>query len=317
MPFTADGQTTDPSVSVPTASAPRLADTAAAEPELEPQGFRSSTNGFRHCPPLALQPDDERFDRMLAHSLMFAFARSTAPAARSRSATCESRGGTEPSSASEPAVVVIRSAVSMLSLRSTGTPCSGPRVRPFARSRSSCSAMLSASGLVSMIEWSEGPARSVAAMRARYCSTMRREVQRPEAIPSRSWARVASSSSNGGGDASAGRSAAGESSRRPANPVRPAAAPRPSTAAWPRNSRRSSGSRGSGMVPKIARCRAGRAERDESPRAQRRGHARRHAPFTSLRAAPPIGSRPSAHALTATGRPAASSDAAGASIRIP
>jgi hypothetical protein len=42
MPFALDGQTMEPSVSVPTASAQRLAETATADPELEPQGLRSS-----------------------------------------------------------------------------------------------------------------------------------------------------------------------------------------------------------------------------------------------------------------------------------
>jgi hypothetical protein len=37
-----EGQTTEPSVSVPTATAARFAATAAPEPELEPQGFLSS-----------------------------------------------------------------------------------------------------------------------------------------------------------------------------------------------------------------------------------------------------------------------------------
>src|SRR5690348_18510015 len=95
MPLADAGHTIEPSVSVPTATAPKLADTAAAEPELEPHGFRSSTNGLRHCPPRALQPLDERLDLMLAHSLMFALASRMAPAARSRSATCEWRGAIE------------------------------------------------------------------------------------------------------------------------------------------------------------------------------------------------------------------------------
>src|SRR5437899_12554913 len=38
IPFADEGQTTDPSDSVPTASAQREAATAAPEPELEPQG---------------------------------------------------------------------------------------------------------------------------------------------------------------------------------------------------------------------------------------------------------------------------------------
>ena len=37
-----DGQTIEPSVSVPIAAAQRLAAAAAPEPELEPQGLRSS-----------------------------------------------------------------------------------------------------------------------------------------------------------------------------------------------------------------------------------------------------------------------------------
>ena len=38
-----DGQTIEPSVSVPTAATARSADTTTPEPELEPQGLRSST----------------------------------------------------------------------------------------------------------------------------------------------------------------------------------------------------------------------------------------------------------------------------------
>jgi hypothetical protein len=46
MPTTAlapDGQTIEPSVSVPTVTVARLADAATPEPELEPQGLRSRT----------------------------------------------------------------------------------------------------------------------------------------------------------------------------------------------------------------------------------------------------------------------------------
>jgi hypothetical protein len=42
-PFAAEGQTIDPSVSVPTPIAARLAEMAAPVPELDPHGFRSST----------------------------------------------------------------------------------------------------------------------------------------------------------------------------------------------------------------------------------------------------------------------------------
>jgi hypothetical protein len=43
MPQYDEGETIDPFVSVPTATAHKLADTAAADPELEPDGLRSRT----------------------------------------------------------------------------------------------------------------------------------------------------------------------------------------------------------------------------------------------------------------------------------
>src|SRR5687768_10906145 len=55
-PFAPAGHTIDPSVSVPTAAAARFAATAAPDPELEPQGLRSSTYGFFTSPPRPLQP---------------------------------------------------------------------------------------------------------------------------------------------------------------------------------------------------------------------------------------------------------------------
>ena len=99
-PLAADGQTIDPSVSVPIATAVRFADTPTPDPELEPQGLRSSTYGFRHCPPRALHPLDDRVDLKFAHSLKLALPISSAPAFRSRRATSESIGGTQPFSAS-------------------------------------------------------------------------------------------------------------------------------------------------------------------------------------------------------------------------
>src|SRR6266487_4357140 len=96
-----EGQTMEPSVPVPT---------------LDPHGLRSSAYGFWHCPPRPLQPLDDWLPRKLAHSLKLVFPRITAPAARSRSTTTASRGGAVPTSASDPAVVIIRSAVAMLSL---------------------------------------------------------------------------------------------------------------------------------------------------------------------------------------------------------
>src|ERR1043166_1419288 len=122
-----DGETMEPSVSVPIATAQRLADTAAAEPALDPEVLRSVTYGLRLNPPRPLHPLIEREPRKFAHPLRFVLARKAAPAARNRSTRNASRGAIEPDSASEPAVVIIRSCVSMLSLRRTGIPCNGPR----------------------------------------------------------------------------------------------------------------------------------------------------------------------------------------------
>ena len=109
MPLVDEGETIEPSVSVPTATAQRFAATATAEPELEPEGLRSSAYGFRVSPPRPLHPLVECVDRKLAHSLRLVLPRITAPASRILCTTKESRGGIEPASASDPAVVVMRS----------------------------------------------------------------------------------------------------------------------------------------------------------------------------------------------------------------
>ena len=46
----------EPLVSVPIATVTKPAATATAEPELEPQGFLFSPNGFWVCPPILDQP---------------------------------------------------------------------------------------------------------------------------------------------------------------------------------------------------------------------------------------------------------------------
>src|SRR2546427_4237688 len=50
-PFTDDGPTIEPSVSVPMVAAERFADAETPEPELDPAGMRSSAYGFLHNPP--------------------------------------------------------------------------------------------------------------------------------------------------------------------------------------------------------------------------------------------------------------------------
>src|SRR5437867_7658890 len=110
-----DGDTIEPSVSVPTAAAARFAAIALPDPELDPDGLRSSAYGFFVCPPRPLQPLVECVDRKFAHSLKFVLPRITTPAARRRSTMNASAGARTPSSAREPAVVIMRSWVAMLS----------------------------------------------------------------------------------------------------------------------------------------------------------------------------------------------------------
>ena len=109
-----------------------------------------------------------------------------------------SRGGFDPTSAKDPAVVCIRSAVAMLSLIRTGIPCSGPR-GPFSfRSLSKASAISSASGFISITLLTLGPLLSIAAIRARYFSAIECAVYFPDFIPSCNSPIVISSNSNAG-----------------------------------------------------------------------------------------------------------------------
>src|SRR6188768_1055528 len=100
-PLTDAGQMMLPSVSVPMPIAARLAAMAAPVPELEPHGLRSSAYGFFVCPPRELQPEEERVERKLAHSLRLVLPRITAPAARNRVTRNASRLGRLSASASE------------------------------------------------------------------------------------------------------------------------------------------------------------------------------------------------------------------------
>src|SRR5277367_199342 len=54
-PLTDEGPVTDPSVSLPTAAAHKLLAVAAPDPELEPDGLRSSAYGHLVWPPTPLQ----------------------------------------------------------------------------------------------------------------------------------------------------------------------------------------------------------------------------------------------------------------------
>jgi len=133
-------------------------------------------------PPRDDHPLTERFPRKFAHSLKLVLPRINAPALRNCLTMNASFAGIFPSSASEPAVVCIRSWVSILSLTRTGIPCKAPRVFPALRSASSASAMSSALGFVSITEFRQGPLLSTAAIRSRYNSASRRAVNSPDFI---------------------------------------------------------------------------------------------------------------------------------------
>src|SRR6185312_2328200 len=102
-PFTEEGDTTDPSVSVPIATVQRLAEAADPEPALEPEGFRSRIYGHRVWRPRLLQPLVLRVDRKLAHSLRLVLPRTIAPAFRSWVMINASCAALFPTRASEPA----------------------------------------------------------------------------------------------------------------------------------------------------------------------------------------------------------------------
>src|SRR5262245_24097833 len=89
-PLALAGQTMLPSVSVPSATVARFAETDAADPELDPHGLRSIAYGLLHWPPRPLHPLVDSNDRKLAHSLRFAFPRMMAPPARSLADTVAS-----------------------------------------------------------------------------------------------------------------------------------------------------------------------------------------------------------------------------------
>src|SRR3989454_7298860 len=76
MPQHVDGETIEPSVSVPIATAQRLAATATPEPELDPDGVRSRAYGLRHCPPRPLQPldEDRKSTRLNSSHLVISYA---------------------------------------------------------------------------------------------------------------------------------------------------------------------------------------------------------------------------------------------------
>ena len=74
------GPTILPSVSLPIATDVKFAATAAAEPELEPDGLQSMMYGLLQSPPRPDQPLVDAIPRKFAHSARPALPRITAPA---------------------------------------------------------------------------------------------------------------------------------------------------------------------------------------------------------------------------------------------
>ncbi len=148
------GERIEFTVSLPRLTAAMFAATAAAGPPLEPPGVRARSYGLSVWPPSELTVVPAR-----ASSCRLPLPRKTAPAWRSFATTKASSCGCAPAKAIDPPVVG-RSLVFMLSLSTTGMPCSGPRAPFLARSWSRASASASARGLRSRKAFSFGPALS-------------------------------------------------------------------------------------------------------------------------------------------------------------
>ena len=140
----------EPPVSEPNPTKPYPAATAAPVPPEEPAGVRAGSCGFRVIPPSELMAPPD------ANSLRFTFASTMAPASLSLRTTKASSGGRESWSRKDPAVVGM-SAVSKLSLRSTGIPWSGERRPDRSRSASIARARSRAFGFTEMTALIRGP----------------------------------------------------------------------------------------------------------------------------------------------------------------
>src|SRR6187455_1831889 len=120
MPQSAAGWRIEPPVSDPSASGAIPAATATADPPLDPPGMRSTAQGLRVGPKAEFSVDEP-----IANSSRLVLATATAPAARTRSTTVAVYGGRQPSRMRDEHVVGTPR-VQRLSLRTIGTPASGP-----------------------------------------------------------------------------------------------------------------------------------------------------------------------------------------------
>ena len=135
------GETMEPSVSVPRLNPNRPAAVPAADPALDPLEPFSRFQG------LLVRPSNQRSPYANAPSVVL--ATSTAPASSSRFTTAASSSGTRSLYGVAPQVVLIP-AVSRRSFAPHGIPCSGPRYRPAAISLSAFVACRSARTAVSV-----------------------------------------------------------------------------------------------------------------------------------------------------------------------
>src|SRR5207245_10302906 len=108
------GRLAEPPVWRPGATGTMPVATAAAEPLEDPPGVCAGLCGFRVLP-----------GARTANSVVTVLPMITAPAARSIATTLASRDGVRPAQSTDPFSVGI-SAVSMMSLMPTGTPCRRP-----------------------------------------------------------------------------------------------------------------------------------------------------------------------------------------------
>ena len=142
--------------------------TAAADPLDDPPGVCAGLCGLRVLPGVRV-----------ANSVVTVLPMMTAPAPRRSDTTAASRDGVRPACRTEPFSVGM-SAVSMMSLIPTGTPCSGPVGCPESRNSSAARAWANAcSGSRNAQAWISA---STSRTRARHASTNSTELMTPSRI---------------------------------------------------------------------------------------------------------------------------------------
>ena len=201
-----------PSVSVPSDTAAKFADTAAPEPELEPQGLRSMPYGLCVWPPRPDQPLIDSKERKFAHSDRLVLPRMTAPPARSLAATVESRSAGAPAERERAGRGLHPVAGVDVVLEQHRDAVQRPQHAAATARDSAARAWARASGLSSMTAFTPGPPWSMARMRARYARVRSSELSRPVASSCWSCFRVASRRGKGGADSAAARELASPTS---------------------------------------------------------------------------------------------------------